>query len=229
MWSIQPYLKDMISLQWIHVIYNYIYKYDQRCIQLYDELGWYLYRAHKIKLDCILSWGLSMGSAHLLQWLVIRHFQRAVTVVLFYSFFGEGWRLDLLQDLAQFSHWEIPLFGESMLRCFFFCWVLLRNSKIGRFFREQMPSENAQFCRLRGPGERGIVQSGGLFVRWKPQGFGAGFHGEDRFASASSGKLLLLWSPNSCDGYLGRVPIRKWFIIQIYCWVTLWLFNIAMV
>jgi hypothetical protein len=60
-----------------------------------------------------------MGSAHLLQWLVIRHFQRAVTVVLFYSFFGEGWRLDLLQDLAQFSHWEIPLFGESMLRCFF--------------------------------------------------------------------------------------------------------------
>ena len=117
-----------------------------------------------------------MGSAHLLQWLVIRHFQRAVTVVLFYSFFGEGFP-GFAPKFGSIFPLGNPLLGES----------------IGRFFREQMPSQTAQFCRLRGPGERGIVQSGGLFVRWKPQGFGAGFHGEDRFASASSGKPLLLF------------------------------------
>ena len=178
MWSIQSYLKDMISLQWIHVIYNYIYKYDQRCIQLYDELGWYLYRAHKIKLDCILSWGLSMGSAHLLQWLVIRHFQRAVTVVLFYSFFGEGWRLDLLQDLAQFSHWEIPLFGESMLRCFFLLgpstqlqdWEIFQGTdafwkrpvlSVTRSRGERNCSKWWTLCTLEAPGFRGRIPWGG--------------------------------------------------------------------
>ena len=93
-----------------------------------------------------------MGSAHLLQWLVIRHFQRAVTVVLFYSFFGEGWRLDLLQDLAQFSHWEIPLFGESMLRCFFFVGSFYATPRLGDF--------SGNRCLLKTPSSVGYAVQG---------------------------------------------------------------------
>lgn len=89
-----------------------------------------------------------------------------VTVVLFYSFFGKD-SLDLLEQLAEFSHWDIPSLGN--LKIFFFWlgpstqiqdWEIFQGTDA--FSDRPFPSS--------GPGERGIVQSGGLFVRWKPQG-----------------------------------------------------------
>lgn len=97
-----------------------------------------------------------MGSAHLLQWLVIRHFQRAVTVVLVYSFFGEGFP-GFAQTFGSIFPLGNPLLGESIQD-----WGIFQGTDA---------FSDRPVLSLRGPGERGIVQSGGLFVRWKPQGF----------------------------------------------------------